>query len=175
MLTRLFSSITQYFRPRIPRLYYGTSRASLQQTDRQRLAGVLYIAFQVLSWLLVLIGALLGYIFYHFYGLLLGSLLGYTLGIWVRRSLGMRGRKATTGFFARLRERALGSRPGILEGLLENISREQLTQAKCRAMIQAQEKAVERLKQASSHEEQNKILAELDRRLRQMIAGGSSR
>lgn len=171
MATRLLASMTKYFRPRIPQLYYSSSQGPVLQTDREQLASVLFIAFQIVSWLLVFIGAVLGYLFYHFYGMILGTILGYTAGIWMRRSLGIRGRKSTTGFFARMRERAMGSRPGILEWLLEKISQDELTQAKCQAITQAHEKAVQRLKHASSHEEQNKILADLDHRVKQIITG----
>lgn len=171
MATRLPFDFTQYFRPRIPQLYYGASQTRLQETDRQRLAGALFIALQVTSWLLVFFGAVSGYLIYRFYGLILGTILGYTAGIWLRRSLGIRGRKATTGFFARIRERAMGARPGFLEWLLERIGQDELTQARCRAITQAHEKTVQRLKQTTSRQEQNKILADFDRRVRQIIAG----
>ncbi|MGE5221472.1 MAG: hypothetical protein ACM3PY_03485 [Omnitrophica WOR_2 bacterium] len=171
MATRLPFDLTQYFRPRIPQLYYGASQTRSHETDRQRFAGALFIALQVISWLLVFIGAVSGYLIYQFYGLILGTILGYTAGIWLRRSLGIRGRKATTGFFARIRERALGARPGLLEWLVERIGQDELTQDRCRAITQAHEKAVQRLKQTASRQEQNKILADLDRRVRHIITG----
>jgi hypothetical protein len=157
--------------PRVPRLYYGPSTAPVEKTGSQKLVERLFIALQVLSHLLLILGGLLGYFFYQFYGSLLLAGLGYLAGVWLRRSLGIRGAKATTGFFQRIRERAQGARPELLESLLEGLSRSPLTPAKCRTMIQVYDRAVKQLKQAPTQAEKNRILAELDRRVNQLYWG----
>lgn len=140
-------------------------------TEPERLADQVYVALQILSYFLFLFGGIIGYIFYQFYGMVLFSSLGYLGGVWARRSLGIRGMKHTTGFFIRMRERALGSKPGLLEWLLERVSRNQFTPAKCRAVVQIHERAVKQLKQSRSTEEQNRILADLDKRVKQILLG----
>jgi hypothetical protein len=154
--------------PRIPRLYYGPDQYVVEKSGRARLADGLFLGLQVLSLLLFIIGGLVGYFVYQMYGSLVLAMLGYLGGVWMRRSLGIRRQKATTGFFARLRERAQGSRPGLLEMLLEGISQNPLTLQKCRMLVQTYERAVKQLKQTKTLPEQNKILAELDRRVQQI-------
>jgi hypothetical protein len=69
----------------------------------------------------------------------------------------------------RMRERAQGSKPGFLEWLLEKVSRKVFTKAECRAVTQVYEKTVKQLKQSDSSEVQNRILAELDRKVFQIL------
>jgi hypothetical protein len=154
---------------RIPQLYYGASAAPRSTTGREKLAEALYGFLLIASYALFAAAGLLGFLLRQAYGLVLGTLLGYAAGIWIRRSLGLRGRKRTTGFFMRMRERAQGARPGLLEGLLEMISGRAFTQAQCKAVVQTYEKAVRGLKGARTPEEKNKILAELDRRVQQIL------
>lgn len=87
----------------------------------------------------------------------------------MRRSMGIRDLKLTTGFFNRMRERAFGSKAGLLEYLLEKVGHNEFTQAKCQGVTQVYEKAVKQLKQSKSTEEQNKILAELEKRVHQIL------
>jgi hypothetical protein len=136
---------------------------------REKLVETLYLTLQVISQVLLILGGILGYIFYEIYGLILFAAAGYLLGVWIRRSLGIRGRKQTTGFFMRMRERAQGFRPGLLEWTLEKVSRNEFTRAKCRAVTQIYEKSVRQLKQSQSTEEQNRILADLDKRVYQIL------
>lgn len=164
-----FLKIPQLFPSRIPQLFFGATAAERSTTRREQLADNLYIALQILSHSLLFIGGIFGYAFYQFYGLILFGALGYLSGVWMRRSMGIRGLKPTTGFFIRMRERALGSRPGLLEWLLEKISLNEFTQAKCRAVTQAHERAVKKLKQTDSAEEQNRILADLDKKVKQIL------
>jgi hypothetical protein len=155
---------------RIPQLYYGASAVPRSTTGRAKLAEALYLFLFILSYILFAVAGLLGYLFRQAYGLAIFGLLGYGAGVWIRRSLGLRGRKRTTGFFMRMRERAQGARPGLLEWLLEKVSGREVTQAKCKAVVLAYEKSVKGLKGAKTTEEQNKILAELDRRVQQILS-----
>jgi hypothetical protein len=154
---------------RIPQLYYGASASRRQLTGRERLAEALFQTLQIISHILLIIGGILGYIFYQVYGLILFAALGYLMGVWIRRSLGIRGRKHTTGFFMRMRERAQGSKPGLLEWVLEKVSQNEFTRAECRTVTQIYDKAVKQLKGTNSTEEQNRILADLDRKVFQIL------
>jgi hypothetical protein len=156
---------------RIPTLYYGPQRQPRQQTAAEKRADRIYGVLVIASEFFFLLFAFVGYIRYDLYGLLLAGAAGYLAGILLRRSLGMRGRKANTGFFKRMRERGKGSRPGLLEGWLERMSGNELTPARCASVAQVYEKAVQRLRQASTLEEQNRILADLDQRVYKLLAG----
>jgi hypothetical protein len=125
----------------------------------------------VVSYFLFLIGGLVGYALNRFYGLVIFGSLGYLVGVWMRRSLGLRGRKTTTGFFQRMRERAQGARPGLLEWGLEKISGHEFTRSKCERVAQTHARAVKQLKQSGSSEEQNRILADLDQRVKKILYG----
>jgi hypothetical protein len=154
---------------RIPKLYYGTSTPPRSTSTRARLADALYVFLLIVSYTLFAVGGGVGYLVRQVYGLVLFTLLGYVAGMWIRRSLGLRGRKTTTGFFMRMRERAQGSRPGVLEWVLEKISGQVYTQAQCKAVVQAHEKAVKVLRQAKTMGEKNRILAELDQKVNKLL------
>jgi hypothetical protein len=154
---------------RIPQLYYSASAAPREKTGGEKLADGLYIFLVILSYALFILGAVVGYLQNKLYGLALYSILGYGAGVWIRRSLGIRGIKPTTGFFVRMRERSLGSKPGFLEITLERISGKPFTPEKCRAVTQAREKAVKQLKQATNKTEQTKILADLDKSVNRIL------
>jgi hypothetical protein len=172
MMKKGISLIPQLVPTRFPQLFYGSAAAPRVQTKRQRLAERLFLALQVLSLSLFLVGAVLGYYFYQFSGLILFGALGYLAGVWMRRSLGIRGQKATTGFFQRMRERAQGAKPGLLEWLLEKVGQDHLTQARCREIVQVYDKAVSQLKREKSTQAQNKILADLDRKVYELLRSG---
>ncbi len=154
---------------RIPQLYYGKSVSPRIKSEPEYRADQLYITLQIVSYTLFVFGGVIGYYFLEFYGVILFAILGYLVGVWMRRSMGMRGLKPTTGFFKRIRERASGSRPGLLEWLLEKISHHEFTQAKCQAVTQVYDKAIKQLKQSQSTEEQNRILAELEYRINHLL------
>lgn len=161
-------TLPQLFPSRVPRLYFGATPPTRPLTPREKLAERLFVGLQIFSYSLFAVGGIVGYVFYQLYGLILLTLLGYLAGVWVRRSLGIRGLKPTTGFFMRLRERARGAPPGLLEWLLEKLSQNELPPAKCQAILQVYDRSVTRLKKISSTEDQNAILAELDRRVKNL-------
>lgn len=168
-MKRNFLKLPKLFPSRVPQLFFGPSAVPRELSQREILADRLFLSIQILSYVLFAIGGFAGYYLFQIYGLLIFGVLGYLIGIWMRRSAGIRGEKLTTGFFARMRERALGSRPGLLEAILEKISQDECSQAQCRAVTQAHERAVKQLKLAKSPEEQNKILADLDKRIKQIL------
>lgn len=156
---------------RMPQLYFGRSAMLRNRTPQEKIADNLYAFLIILSDILFFIGGVCGYFINRFYGIILFATLGYLAGIWMRRSLGVRGRNPTTSFFKRIRERAQGSRPGLLEWLIEKVSNTELSQAKCKAIIQVYEKSVSQLKQSRPAEEQNQILADLDARVKKIMYG----
>lgn len=133
-----------------------------EMTRRERLGDAIYLQLQMLARLLLLPAAILGFYLGSVAGALAGLLTGYLAGRWVRHSLGMRGPDPTLGFFRRMRERAEGSRPRVLERLLEAIRGNRFTPEKCRAIWQAYERAGEELRGAQTREELYRILNELD-------------
>jgi hypothetical protein len=154
---------------RIPQLYYGPSGLPRTKSEPEKRADQLFVILQIISFTLFVLLGVIGYYFFEFYGLALFALLGYLIGVWMRRSMGMRGLKSTTGFFKRMRERASGSKAGLLEWLLEKVSHHEFTQAMCQAVTQVYDKAVKQLKQSKSPEEQNRILAELEKTITHIL------
>ena len=138
-------------------------------SKQEKLADTLYGLLVIGSYILFIIGGLCGYLIYQLYGSILFAMLGYGAGLWIRRCLGMRGRGRTAGFFMRMRERANGARPGLLERWLESLSGTRLTQAKCRSITLAREKAVKQLRQSESTPEKNQILADLDKSIQRIL------
>jgi hypothetical protein len=166
-MTKGLFRLPKLFPSRVPQLFFGASAEPVVMTEREKLADKLFLFLQILSYTLIVVGGAVGYILFKFYGMALLAGLGYLAGVWMRRSMGIRGVKQTTGFFARMRERALGSRPGLLEGLLEKVSQNPLSQSKCRAIIHIYDKSVNQLKKSKSTEEQNQTLKELDRKVKE--------
>jgi hypothetical protein len=164
-----FFDIRSWFPARIPRLYFGALAAPRKLSGRDKLAEAVYIFLVLLSYILFVVGGLSGYLYNRWNGLIIFAVCGVVIGMWMRRSLGLRGRRPASGFFRRMRERAQGSKPGLLEWCVEGTGGSEFTQMKCRAVTLAHEKAVKGLKQAKSSEAQNKILAELDRRVGQIL------
>jgi hypothetical protein len=163
--------IPQLQTSRVPQLFFGESSAPVTLSRREKIADRLFVYLQLISIFLFLFAGLIGYSLYQFRGLLIFALSGYLIGVWMRRSLGIRGIKPTTGFFIRMRERASGSKPGLLEWLLEKLSCNEFSRTKCKAVVQANERAVKLLKQTKSTGEQNRILADLDRKVHQILYG----
>lgn len=170
-MKKISFQLPQLFSSRIPSLYYGETAASRIKTEREARADQIFRTLQIVSHFLILLCGLVGFVFYKYYGLALGAMLGYVVGTWMRRSMGIRGVKPTTGFFKRMRERAQGSPPGMLEMLLERMDGYQYTQQQCKEVSLIYEKTVRQLRQAPAGEAQNRILADLDKRIRKILRG----
>ncbi len=156
--------------PRVPRLYYGPGMAEPELTGRQKLAEDIYVYLKIFSEVLFFFTAFFGYHAYGLYGLVLFAVVGYGVGAWIRRSLGVRGSSSPTkGFFRRMRERANGSPPGLLEGMLERYGNFPLSREQCRNVALAEERAIKQLTHTVSKDEQNRILADLDRKVQRNV------
>ena len=82
---------------RVPRLYYGATAGQMELTGREKLGEAVYTTLALVSYILFLAGGVLGYFYDGWLGSITFTLLGYVLGMWMRRSLGMRGRKIAPG------------------------------------------------------------------------------
>jgi hypothetical protein len=131
-------------------------------TARERLADHLYFYLQTASWFVFLAGGIAGYAIKGLIGCVALLAGGWLFGMWMRRSLGQRGRNQFLGFYQRIRERANGSRRGLLEWLIEAIRGSGFTISKCRAITAAYDRAMLQGRSTSSAAEQQAILQRLD-------------
>ena len=114
------------------RLSDGIENMPRRMTQREKAADTLFLFLQLSSRLLFIVTALVGYSIHGVYSALIGAVLGYLVGIWMRRSMGIRGPNPNEGWLRRRRERAEGSRRGILEWVIEKLRANEFTQEKCR-------------------------------------------
>jgi hypothetical protein len=146
----------------------GIPNMPRRMTSREKIADTIYLNLQIFSRLLFIATAIIGYYFYQLFGIILFAILGYILGILIRRSLGLRGKDPYVGFFIRMKERAEGSRRGILEWTIEIIRGNEFTQKKCLAIANVYSETKQKLIQCSSESERKKIIEELDQKVKQI-------
>jgi hypothetical protein len=92
----------------------------------------------------------------------------------MRRSMGLRGRDSNDSFFIRMRERARGSRRGLLELLIERARERSFTQAQCMALTDAHDEVQRQLGKAASREAKEMLLEEFDGRVKEISYGRDS-
>lgn len=131
-------------------------------TTRERLADHLYFYLQIVSRFVFVLGAIVGYAFNGFIGCCLLGVGGVLCGIWLRRSMGMRGIDPFHGYFQRIKERANGSRRGLLEWGIETMRGGGPTVCKCQAITKSYERAMDECRLTSSPAQQKAILQRLD-------------
>jgi hypothetical protein len=129
---------------------------------RERLADHIFFYMQIISWFVFIIGGIVGYMVNNLTGSLILIIGGWLFGIWIRRSLGRRGRDPFHGFYQRLRERANGSRRGVLEWAIENLRGSGFTRTKCQAITALYDEAMKKYVLASSQAEKRAIIVHLD-------------
>ena len=137
-----------------------------RMTPQEKAADTVYLYLQVSSRLLFILGALVGYWFHGVYTALVGAFAGYIIGIWMRRSMGIRGPDPEEGWFQRMRERAEGSPRGYLEWLIETIRANEFTKEKCRAICAAYDEAMDSLQLCSSQEDREAVQKKLDQTIK---------
>ena len=138
-------------------------------TRHERVADWLFVSLQIGSWIAFVVLGVLGYYFYrNVIAALVCGAVGFLVGIWIRHSMGLRGRNPTEGFYLRMRQRAEGSRCGVLEWILEKIRGNEFSQSKCRAISDAYSEAMRQLEGSSSDDERMAILHELDRKVKKI-------
>jgi hypothetical protein len=141
-------------------------------TRREVLADHLYLHLQIVARLLPVPAAIIGHAVSGVPGAVTGFPLGAIVGWWAWRSLGKRGPEPA-GFFVRMRERAGGSRRGALEALIEAIRGHGFTRRQCAEMVDAHERAAAALRRCTNRADRDRILGELDRRVKELSYGRS--
>jgi len=102
---------------------------------------------------------------------ILGLVIGAIAGFWIRRSLALRGRNPTSGFYLRMRERGDGDSPKLLESLLEWIRGAKPTALRCRNVTAAYAAAQRELQTCFSAAERARILSQLHAQTNAMFYG----
>lgn len=146
----------------------GVRAMPREMTRRERAVDLVFLNLQVFSQWTWAAGGVAGFALAGWWGAAAGVPAGWLFGRWMRYSLGRRGANPTEGFFIRMRERAEGSRRGLLEWVLEKARGNEFTRAKCAAIWGAWAQALEQLRAAASPHERQRILAELDRRVKKI-------
>lgn len=146
----------------------GIVRMPRKRTSREKFADDLYLFLQIGSKFTSLFAGIAGYAWYGLSGALGALLLGFITGWWIRRSLGIRGPNRGIGFFVRKCERAHGSRRGVMEWLIETIRGNEFTVQKCRAICAAYQETVAKVRGGADEAESARLLAELDRRVKEI-------
>jgi hypothetical protein len=145
-----------------------------QFTQRERLADLFFYHLQFFSRYVFVLAALIGYYLDGWQGVLVGALLGLVFGWWMRRSMGLRPPAGPEGFFVRKRERANGSRRGVLEWSIEKLRVNELTPERCAEMCKVYDEAQAQLSSARTREERFRILKILDRRIKAISYGNTT-
>lgn len=144
----------------------GIPKMPRKMTSREKNADSLFLHLQIISRLIFIVTAILGYYLYQIAGAIFFAILGYIFGIMIRRSLGIRGKDPIIGFYIRMQERGSGSRRGILEWMIENARGNEFTQEKCQAITAAYNEARQELNHCSSKSEREEILEKLDEKVK---------
>lgn len=152
----------------INNLSEGIGNMPRRLSFREKLGDTLFVNLQILSRIIFIFFGLFGYYFHDFYGVFVWGITGWIVGIWVRHSMGIRGTDSNSGFFIRMNERAEGSNRGILEWLLEKIRGSEFSQSKCKAISKAYNKSMIDLHKCTSLNEQQKVIMELDRKIKEI-------
>ncbi len=132
-------------------------------TLREIVSDWLYVAMQFGSRIFFVITGVIGYFVFDLTGVVIGALAGFAVGLWMRRSMGFRGSNPIVGFYIRMRERADGSRRGVLEHALEALSGNTFTLAKCQEIANAYDRAELQFRDCKTEAERDEIFSELDR------------
>lgn len=131
-------------------------------TTRERLSDQLFFFLQMMSWFVFIIGGVIGYAINGLIDCVVFLAGGWLVGLWMRRSLGRRGSDPDIGYFRRIKERANGSRRGVLEWVIETVRGRGFTISKCQAITAAYEQAMTECNSTNSPDQQQEILKRLD-------------
>jgi hypothetical protein len=140
-------------------------------SGQEKFADILYVILQILSKILFIILGIIGFIYYKYIGAIGGAIIGYLIGHWIRYSLGRAGSNPHDAYFVRMRQRANGSKPRLLEYLLEKIRGNEFTQKKCREIIDAYDDAIEQLRKCSNEFQRQAVLNRLDTEIKSISYG----
>lgn len=150
------------------RLSDGIERMPRLLTQAERTGDRLFLHLQTVSLVLLFLCPILGAISAGWVGAIAGLAIGWLVRIWMRRSMGLRGSNPDEGFFIRMKERANGSRRGILEFLIEKVRQREFTQCQCKAIAMAWDDTRERLNAATSAGERRALIIALDEKVKRI-------
>lgn len=146
----------------------GIERMPRRLTAAEHRGDRLFLHLQIISLALPLFISAMGGLVGGWIGVAVGLLFGWLVGVWIRRSLGLRASDPWDGFLIRMRERANGSRPGLLEALVENVRRRRFTREQCVAITLAWEETCDRLACEPSPEAKRRLILEFDAALKRI-------
>ena len=146
----------------------GISHMPRRLTARERLSDHVFFYLQIASWFAFIVGGIVGYTLNGPIGCVLLLAGGWLLGIWIRRSLGKRGPDPFHGYFQRIKERANGSRRGVLEWVIETLRGSGYTVSKCQAITAAYERAMTKCRSASMPAQEQAIIQQLDEEVKRI-------
>ncbi len=138
---------------------------------RDKIADGLLAFFILSSRFLFIVGGIIGNVYVGGKGLVIGILLGGIVGFWIRRSVGMRGRDLTHGFFSRMSQRGVGSSPALLESFVEKVRGQEIAAYQCRLMASAYAEFQRALQACGSVEERDELCKTLSRSVRAALYG----
>lgn len=141
--------------PKVPRL----------PSLRSKVADSAFVLVMLCARLAFVIGAVIGGSTHGFVRLLAGLAVGALVGFGVGRSLGLRGRNVTQGYFIRMYDRGCGKRAGKLEQFVERVRGNRLSMMQCRLIACAYAEAARQLQSCGSKEEQMRILTSRDQKI----------
>lgn len=140
----------------------GISQMPRLLTARERFSDRVFVYFQITSWFIFIFAGIAGYAIKGLIGCVALLALGWLFGLWMRGSLGRRGSDSFHGYFRRIKERANGSRRGVLEWVIEKIRGSGYSVSKCQAITAAYERAMAEGQLATLPAQQDAILQRLD-------------
>lgn len=149
----------------------GIEQMPRRLTDAERRGDTLFLHLQVLSVVMLLLCPAIGGVATGWVGAGIGVMVGWMVRVWMRRSMGIRGPNPHDGFFIRMRERASGTRRGVLEALIETVRRRPFTREQCAAITRAWDETHQRLAATVSQEERRVLVNTLDAEVKRISYG----
>jgi hypothetical protein len=149
----------------------GIKRMPRLLTAAEARADRLFLHLQIISRVELLVVPVIGLLLKGRVGLAVGVVVAWGVHVWMRRSMGLRGKDINEGWFIRMRERANGSRCGLLEILIEHVRQRPFTREQCIAITQVFNEGKRRLVELASSEERIALVKELDRRVKEISYG----
>lgn len=141
---------------------------------REKAADFLFIVLRMVAKFGILIGAVAGMFHSGTTGLFVGTIAGALVGLWVHSSLGLRKGKLTHGFFVRMQERAMSSKPRLLEAFVELVRGTSLTITQSRMLASAYEGLHHHLQTCDSEIERKRLFRNFKREVFAAIYGNRS-
>jgi len=121
---------------------------------------------QTISNIVIIFCPIIGAYFRGVLGVGIGFGIGLLLRMWMRYSMGFRGKDPDISFFIRMRERSEGSKRGLLEYLIEKLGKRNYSIKKCYEITQAWDKFQSQINNAKSDDEKLALIEKFDQKLK---------